>query len=193
MDVIGRIAQQEAFEKYLESDKAEFVAVYGRRRVGKTFLVREYFKNRFSFYVTGLANETMANQLRNFHTVIQAYGSIPYPVPTNWIDAFGQLKHLLETSRQKGRKVIFLDELPWMDTPRSGFISALEHFGNSWASARPDIMLIVCGSATSWMIDKLIKNRGGLHNRVTRRMYIEPFTLGEYEAYYKANHIVMSR
>ncbi len=89
--------------------------------------------------------------------------------------------------------MIFLDELPWMDTPRSGFIAALEHFWNSWASARPDIMLIVCGSATSWMIDKLIKNRGGLHNRVTRRMYIEPFTLGECEAYYKANHIVMSR
>ena len=193
MEIIGRIAQQEEFKKYLESDRPEFVAVYGRRRVGKTFLVREYFNGRFAFYMTGLANEAMTNQLRNFHTAIQSYGSIPYPVPTNWLDAFWQLKHLLETSKQKGRKVIFLDELPWMDTPRSGFIAALEHFWNSWASARPDVMLIVCGSATSWMINNLIKNRGGLHNRVTRRMYIEPFTLAECEAFYKANHIEMSR
>ncbi len=193
MDIIGRIAQQEELAKYLESDKSEFVAVYGRRRVGKTFLIREYFKNSFTFYVTGLANETMQNQLRNFHTAIQAYGSIQYPAFNNWLDAFGELKHLLESSKQRGRKVIFLDELPWMDTPRSGFISALEHFWNSWASARPDIMLIVCGSATSWMINNLIKNRGGLHNRVTRRMYIEPFTLNECEVYYKANHIAISR
>lgn len=193
MDIIGRIAQQEELAKYLESDKSEFVTVYGRRRVGKTFLIREYFKNRFAFYVTGLANENLQNQLRNFHTALQSHGSVADTAPNNWLDAFGELKNLLENSRQRGRKVIFLDELPWMDTPRSGFISALEHFWNSWASARSDIMLIVCGSATSWMINNLIKNRGGLHNRVTRRMYIEPFTLGECEAYYKVGGIVMSR
>ncbi len=193
MGIIGRIAQQEDLAKYLESNKSEFIAVYGRRRVGKTFLIREYFKNQFTFYVTGVAKENMQDQLHNFHTAIQSYGTIPYPKPNNWLDAFGELKHLLENSKQKRRKVIFLDELPWMDTPRSGFIAALEHFWNSWASARSDIMLIVCGSATSWMINKLIKNRGGLHNRVTRRMYIEPFTLGECEAFYKANHIEMSR
>lgn len=193
MSIIGRIAQLKELDKYLESDKAEFVAVYGRRRVGKTFLIREYFKGRFAFYMTGLANETMASQLHVFHMALQTYGNMPYPVPTNWFDAFEQLKHILAASKQKGRKVIFLDELPWMDTPKSGFIAALEHFWNSWASACPNIMLIVCGSATSWMINNLIKNKGGLHNRITRRMYIEPFTLSECEAFYKANHIEMSR
>lgn len=193
MKIVGRISEQAALNEYVASDKPEFVAVYGRRRVGKTFLVREFFKNGFDFYLTGLANEKAQKQLRNFNAALQKYGKMPYPVVDNWFDAFDQLIHLLENSETKGRKVIFLDELPWMDTPRSGFITALEHFWNSWASSRPDIMLIVCGSATSWMINNLIRNRGGLHNRVTRRMYIEPFSLGECEEFYADNGIVMSR
>ena len=193
MNIIGRITEQKALVEYIDSGKPEFVVVYGRRRVGKTFLIKEYFENRFTFYITGLANEKLQHQLCNFNTALRAYSGFAYPVAENWFDAFGQLIHFLKNSTQKGRKVIFFDELPWMDTPRSGFITALEHFWNSWASSMPEIMLIGCGSATSWMVNNLIKNRGGLHNRVTRRMYIEPFTLNECEEFYKAHHIVMSR
>ena len=191
--LIGRTSEKEAFKAYLKSDNAEFIAVYGRRRVGKTFLVREIFKNKFDFYVTGLAHTGLQMQLRNFNVSLQKYGNMPYPQATTWFDSFEQLRHLLEFSTNKGKKVVFVDELPWMDTHKSDFITAFEHFWNGWASSRSDILLIVCGSATSWMINKLIKNHGGLHNRVSRRMLVEPFTLGECEAYYKEYGMVMSR
>jgi AAA+ ATPase superfamily predicted ATPase len=193
MEIIGRIREQKAMYEYLNSDMPEFVAVYGRRRVGKTFLIKEIFKNQFTFYLTGIANAGTKKQLQNFHISLQKYaGKISYPLANNWLEAFQQLIHLVESSK-KSKKVIFIDELPWLDTSRSGFISALEHFWNSWASSRPDILLIVCGSATSWMINKLIKNRGGLHNRVTRRMLIEPFNLGECEEFYQQKRIDMNR
>ncbi len=193
MKIIGRYAEQHALNEYTASDLPEFVAVYGRRRVGKTFLIRETFKNHLTFYLTGLANEETPMQLKNFNATIQKYGNIPYPAVDTWFDAFEQLRHLIENNSKKGKKVIFLDELPWMDTHRSGFVTALEHFWNGWASSRPDILLIVCGSSTSWMINKIIKNHGGLHNRITRQMLIEPFTLQECEEFYHDKHIVMSR
>jgi AAA+ ATPase superfamily predicted ATPase len=187
------VKEQAILKQQVESDRPEFIAVYGRRRVGKTFLIKEYFSNRFTFYLTGLANAGTQKQLLNFNVSLNQYGKISYPAADTWLEAFRQLAHLLHCSSRKSKKVVFLDELPWMDTPRSGFISALEHFWNGWASSRPDVLLIVCGSATSWMINKLIKNHGGLHNRVTRQMYIEPFTLGECEEFYAHNKIVMSR
>ena len=193
MKIAGRILEQKTFQSLFISTTSEFVAVYGRRRVGKTFLVRETFKDKFTFYHTGIANANLQTQLQNFNATLQKFGQIPYPKVTNWFDAFGQLIHLLESSKQRGKKVVFLDELPWMDTSRSNFVSALEHFWNSWAVSRNDILLIVCGSATSWMINKLIKNRGGLHNRITRKMLIEPFSLGECEEFYKMNNMVLSR
>ncbi|MDR3366353.1 MAG: AAA family ATPase [Prevotellaceae bacterium] len=193
MKIVGRVKEQAILKRQLESDKPEFVAVYGRRRVGKTFLIKEYFSNKFTFYLTGLANADTQKQLINFNASLNQYGKKKYPLADTWLDAFRQLAYLLQSSPCKGKKVVFLDELPWMDTPRSGFVSALEHFWNSWASSQPDVLLIVCGSATSWMINKLIKNHGGLHNRVTRQMYIEPFTLGECEEFYAHNKIVMNR
>jgi AAA+ ATPase superfamily predicted ATPase len=193
MEIIGRRSEQAALQQYIESNKPEFVAVYGRRRVGKTFLIKEFFKRSFAFYVTGLANAGKKEQLENFNTSLNHYGRIPYPKEKSWMHMFRQLIHLLENSGKKGKKVIFIDELPWFDTPRSGFITALEYFWNDWASSRPDILLIVCGSATSWMINELIKNHGGLHNRVTRRMPIAPFTLGECEVFFRRKKIVMDR
>jgi AAA+ ATPase superfamily predicted ATPase len=193
MNIIGRISEQKALKEYVESDKSEFMVIYGRRRVGKTFLIKEFFNNKFAFHVTGLANTEMRTQLENFNASLQKYGNQYYPLSHKWFYAFEQLIHLLQYSPKKGKKVIFIDEMPWMDTHHSGFITALEHFWNGWASARQDIFLIVCGSATSWMMNKLIKNHGGLHNRVTRRMHLEPFTLGECEDFYRANKIVMSR
>ena len=193
MEIIGRHQEKYALQQYFESDKSEFLAVYGRRRIGKTFLIREFFDKSFSFYISGMANSSKAEQLDNFNTTLRSYGKVSYPRANKWLDAFGQLIHLLEHSKKKGKKVIFIDELPWLDTPRSGFISGLEYFWNVWASARTDILLIACGSSTSWMINKLLNNRGGLHNRVTHRMALEPFNLAECEAFLQHKKIVLNR
>ena len=135
--------------------------------------------------MTGIANATLEEQLDNFNTAFNAQHPKLSTVSETWLEAFEQIKKCIAKSRKK-KKVIFIDELPWFDTPKSNFIRALEHFWNSWASARTDIVLIVCGSAASWMINKLINNRGGLHNRVTQRMRIEPFTLQECKEYSKS-------
>jgi AAA+ ATPase superfamily predicted ATPase len=191
--IIGRKREQKLLNQYLESDKSEFVAVYGRRRIGKTFLIREFFDNKFAFYFSGVENSDKKTQLENFNIAINQYGNTYFPPVKNWSRAFEQLKNVLGQSKTKGRKVIFIDELPWLDTPASSFIPAFEYFWNTWASARKDIFLIVCGSATSWIINKLIKNRGGLHNRVTRQIVLEPFSLGECEEYAKAKKFELDK
>jgi len=185
--LIGRIKELEEFKRLANTGESEFVAVYGRRRVGKTFLIREAFNSRFDFYITGVANATLSQQLDNFHLAIKKYdqAQITATPAGNWMNAFHQLSLVLEKQKSK-KKIIFLDEMPWLDTAQSGFIQALEYFWNSWASARKDILLIVCGSAASWMINKLIHNKGGLYNRVTHRMKLEPFTLQECELYFRS-------
>jgi len=190
--IIGRIEQKAKLKSYISSDSSEFVVVYGRRRVGKTFLIREYFNNTFDFQMTGSANAGMKEQLINFHAAIQKYNPLLIPFANTWFNAFQQLIELLEQSKSK-RKLVFIDELPWLDTPKSGFLSAFEHFWNDWASARRDILLIVCGSATSWITGKLLNNKGGLHNRITSRMSIAPFTLGECEEYLLSRNIELNR
>src|SRR5579859_2986360 len=185
--LIGRKKEVADFHRLVNTGASEFVAVYGRRRVGKTFLIREAFNNRFDFYMTGMANVSMATQLSNFHLAIKKYdpaGTIAHQA-SNWLEAFHQLSQVLEKQKTK-KKIVFLDEMPWMDTAKSGFIQALEYFWNSWASARKDILLIVCGSAASWMINTLIRNKGGLYNRVTHRIKLEPFTLHECEQYFQS-------
>ncbi|HWY10802.1 MAG TPA: ATP-binding protein [Bacteroidia bacterium] len=181
MIIIGREKEIAILNRKMASDKSEFIAIYGRRRIGKTYLIRNVFEGKFTFRLTGLAQATLQDQLANFNTAMQEQ----YPVEgrknsDNWIEAFKQIRVVVEKSKQK-KKVIFIDELPWFDTARAGFVSALEHFWNSWASGRNDILLLVCGSAASWMINTLINNKGGLHNRVTQKIKIEPFTLKECE------------
>ncbi len=190
--MIGRKKELQRFKEAMESDQSEFIAVYGRRRVGKTFLIRQAFANRFTFAHTGVARESMAGQLANFHDSLVEYGSEDCPVPETWLEAFRRLKKVISGSKE-ARKVVFIDEMPWMDTPRSNFTAALEHFWNGWASARNDVVLIVCGSATSWIINKVIHNKGGLHNRVTGKIHLRPFTLAECEEYADARHLGMSR
>jgi len=181
---VGREKQISIFDKCYNDSKSHFIALYGRRRVGKTYLIRHYFDNRFTFYATGLANADLNTHLIALHTQLKQYEGKDnnISVPESWMEVFNRIITLLEESKQK-KKVIFLDELPWMDTKRSGFLTALEYFWNSWASARNDIMLVVCGSAASWMIDKLLKAKGGLHNRVTQSIKVEPFSLYEEELY----------
>jgi uncharacterized protein len=179
---IGREQEIQQLEKIYADNRAAFVALYGRRRVGKTILIRHVFGERVIFHLTGIANVTTAQQLVNFQAAFerQAPLSLHGSTPKNWFAAFQQLITFLEKS-PIGKKIVFLDELPWLDTAKSDFMPSLEHFWNSWASARTDIMLIVCGSAASWILNKLIHNRGGLHNRVTARIRLEPFTLKEAE------------
>ena len=191
--MIGREAEKTDFIRFLESEKSEFVVVFGRRRVGKTFLIREFLGNKFTFYHTGMANTEKETQLQNFNSSLHKYGNIPYPKVSTWLEAFEQLISLLSNKKTKGKKVVFIDEMPWMDTPRSGFVQALEFFWNSWASAQKDILLIVCGSASSWIMNKLIKNHGGLHNRITQQIHLLPFTLGECEEYFQKNNIALNR
>lgn len=177
----------------LKSGCSEFVAIYGRRRVGKTLLVRHVFGNEFTFQMTAVASVSKVQQLLNFHSQLQQYR--PHediPVPQSWFLAFRQLITYLEASEDQ-KKILFLDELPWFDNQKSDFIPALKHFWNSWAAARNDILLIVCGSAASWMINKLINHRGGLHNRVTERIQLHPFSLQEAEAMLKSNNPAISR
>jgi AAA+ ATPase superfamily predicted ATPase len=194
MKIIGREKEQQKFQEFLNSDASEFVVVYGRRRVGKTFLIREAFGNKFDFYHTGIANSKKETQLSEFNFALnQTAKTLPNTPINSWFDAFHKLEFLLEHSKNKGKKIVFLDELPWIDTQKSGFIQALELFWNKWASARNDILLIVCGSATSWLFDKLINNRGGLHNRITQQIYLKPFTLKECEDFFKEKRVTLNR
>ena len=194
-DIIGREREIMILDKIKTSRKSEFVALYGRRRVGKTFLVREFFQYTFDFQMTGLANATTAQQLTNFHVSLLRHSEthLDLGVPTTWFAAFQKLIDYLEGIKSGQKIVIFLDELPWLDTPKSDFMIALEHFWNSWATNRKDIILIACGSAASWMVNQLINNHGGLHNRVTERIQIQPFDLRETELMLKAHHHVLDR
>ena len=197
--IIGRKKEQKELERIYHSNKAEFVVVYGRRRVGKTFLVREYFNGEFDFYHTALSpvelnNENlMEKQLQAFYFSLKRYGADIENKPTDWFEAFEMLITLLSNKGKEKRLVIFIDELPWMDTPRSGFITAFEHFWNGWAAGQSNIMLVVCGSATSWISDVLIQSKGGLYGRTTHEIHISPFTLGECEEYMKNEGIIMDR
>ncbi len=197
--IIGRGTETEELMQLYRGNRPEFVAVYGRRRVGKTYLVKELFKDKMTFYHTGMSpieNETtniLQDQLKSFYNSLIRYGLEPTQPPKSWIEAFFLLENLLESMGSKGRQVVFIDELPWMDTPRSGFMSAFEHFWNGWGSGRDNLMLIVCGSATSWMEDNLINNHGGLYGRITYEIKLSPFTLRECEAYFKSAGLKLSR
>ncbi len=187
--LIGRKAETKALRQYANSGKSEFVAIFGRRRVGKTFLVKKVFGDKLAFDLTGMANVNLKTQLANFRNEISRQTGKRQPMPSSWLDAFEQLRDYLGGLPGGKRKYVFIDEMPWLDTPRSNFLPALEHFWNNWAAWEDDIMLIVCGSATSWITNKLINNHGGLHNRVTRQLYLAPFTLGECREMCRSNGI----
>ena len=178
--IIGREREQKILRECVDSGRPEFVAVYGRRRIGKTYLVRNFFKGKFDFYMTGSFNATIKEQLGDFHHQLEEYSGRKWPVATSWREAFRQLQEYLSGIRSR-KIIVFIDELPWLDTPRSRFISALEMFWNGWADWNDRMKLIVCGSATTWMTHKLIGNKGGLHNRVTRQLYLAPFNLHDTE------------
>lgn len=198
-DIIGRKKEIAELRRYYDSGRAEFVAVYGRRRVGKTFLVNEVFHDDMVFHHTGLSpydrqrKVTLKAQLQNFYFSLIRHGMENIAQPKSWMEAFFLLERFLDTCDNGSRQVVFIDELPWMDTARSGFLTALEAFWNGWGNMRHNLLLIVCGSATSWMLDNLISNKGGLYGRLTGEIKLSPFTLKESEDFYASRGIKMSR
>ena len=182
--IIGRNEEKETLEACLNSGQPEFLVVYGRRRVGKTFLIKKYFHEKFAFYASGVQSKSKKDKIGMFHESLLSHGSKDKSVPANWFRAFSRLKDLLESEDcyrdpKTGRKVVFLDELPWMDSPRSEFKSALDFFWNTYGSTQDDLLLIVCGSATSWIINNITKDTGGFYNRVTNQIHLMPFRLKE--------------
>lgn len=192
MEIIGRKAEKQRLELLYNSNSSEFLVVYGRRRIGKTYLIRQHFENRFAFLTTGMYQQPQQIQLSQFAVALSEYFEIEIPSFQSWLEAFAMLKKCLQTSRLN-RKLVFIDEVSWFDTTGSDFIAALEWFWNGWAASQPDIMLIVCGSATSWITNKLLANKGGLFNRVTCQIYLLPFTLHETEQYLISKGINWSR
>ncbi len=187
--LIGREPETEKLDKLLQYHQAVFLAVYGRRRVGKTFLIRHYLKNNIVFDLTGTKDGTKEEQLQNFFDEFtqRAGKKKKYSMPASWHQAMRYLVvYLKSLSKKKTKLVVFIDEMPWLDGPKSGFVQALEYFWNQHASSMNHVMLIACGSATSWMKKNLIQARGGLHNRVTHRMKLEPFNLHETEQFIRS-------
>jgi uncharacterized protein len=194
MNIIGRKHEISILSDVLTSSKSELVAIYGRRRVGKTFLVKEFYKKNLWFSMSGIHKGGTKIQLQQFTKKINEYYEDEDKIkrPKNWFEAFDELKNHLCAIKQKSKKVIFFDELPWLDTPRSNFLSALDDFWNNWCVDQKNIVLVICGSAASWMIKKVLNNKGGLHNRVTQRIRVVPFTLLEVKTFLNAKNIYYS-
>jgi len=192
MSIIGRVEEKRQLEKYYRTGRPELVIVYGRRRVGKTFLIKEFFNDKLTFYFSGIVGVPGQINLLRFDKAVTEHGGDVKTPSKNWFDAFDKLKILLKRSPGE-RKVIFIDEMPWLDTGKSYFLSAFDDFWNTWASSNPDILFIGCGSATSWIAKKIFRNKGGLHNRVTGRMYLAPFTISECEMFMKSRNIDITR
>jgi len=189
--LIGRNEEVSKLRMARDSDRSEFIAVYGRRRIGKTYLIRQAY-GTFSFEHTGLRKRGTRKQLEEFARSMSHQGWPNCRCPKDWYAAFDMLRELL-SGKGEERKIVFLDECPWMDTAKSDFVGALDHFWNGWAAARNDIVLVICGSATSWVIEKIVDDYGGLHNRLTRQIYLRPFSLAECEQMVKAKGLALNR
>jgi uncharacterized protein len=190
--MIGRIEQIKTLNELLKSLQSEFVAVTGRRRVGKTFLIDTAYEKEICFRMSGIQDGSMSKQLANFMTKLAEVSKKKYPSVANWQDAFQYLKLYCKSINRKSKCVIFLDELPWMNTPKSGFLQLLAHFWNDYLSKEKRFVLVVCGSASSWITKKIINDKGGLHNRLTEIIRLQPFTLKETKLYFDAKNIKYS-
>lgn len=190
--LIGRDQEIRQLNNCYNSGDAEFIILYGRRRVGKTFLIRKHFESKFDFVLTGIHDGSKSVQLGNFANALEEYSGVTQSEPKSWFDAFNQLKRYLSSLKKK-RILVFIDEMPWLDTKKSDFLAAFEQFWNGWGASQSKLMLIVCGSATTWITDKIFANKGGLFNRATKRIYLKQFTLNETERYLKSRKIRWNR
>jgi hypothetical protein len=200
--LVGRDEERAILLDALESGRSELIVVHGRRRIGKTFLIRSAYEGRVSFEFSGMYRGSFRQQLKNFHLAFPAKGRAKAP-PGDWIDAFDRLGRYLERSKGKAKptsaraatvkKIVFIDEFPWLDGHRSGFLAAFSAFWNGYATKRKDLVVVICGSAASYMIKRVINNKGGLHNRLTRRIRLAPFTLCETERLLRHNKVLYTR
>ena len=191
--MIGRNKETKIIDKVLKKKKADLMIIMGRRRVGKTYLIREHLKSKLHYSLIGTQDATVENQLEKFSLQLDKYsGAVsPSQPPNTWSEAFRMLSSYLETFSGKKRKVLFFDEFPWLDSHRSSFLSEFSYWWNNWAEHH-NILVIICGSSTAWMIDKVINNKGGLHNRITQKIHLKPFTLAETSAFLKSKKITYS-
>lgn len=193
----GRTTEKAILVEALKTDEAELIAVTGRRRVGKTFLIRSVYEGNMVFELSGVHEAGVEQQLKNFCSELQRVSKsrMSFAPPGNWLEAFELLKKYIETQlRNRGKKsVVFLDEFPWLHAPKSGFLSVFEHFWNSWASRKKNLTVVICGSSASWMLKNVINNKGGLHNRISRKIRLLPFNLQETEEYLKSRKINLNR
>ncbi len=190
-EIAGRKHEISLMRKALDSKEAFLLAVYGRRRIGKTFLIEQVYAGHIQFELIGLHNASLKEQLTNFAISLGAYTKKyqEQGIPGNWLEAFEQLKNYLSSLPANKKQVLFFDEFPWLDSKRSGFLAAFEHFWNSWAVRQSHILVVVCGSAASWMLKKVVHNRGGLHNRITQSIRMLPFTLAETYEFLRLRHV----
>ncbi len=193
MEIVGRIRAKSILDKKLHSDKAELIAILGRRRIGKTFLIKHHFKKQITFHFTGLYQSNLKEHMERFQSNLATQLGIAIKRPASWFEAFDLLKEYLEGLKSKKKKVVFLDEFPWMATNRSRFLTAFTDFWNSYATHKTDLIIVICGSSTSWMIKKVLRNKGGLHNRVTAKITLRAFSLNETEQFLKNKNIVLSK
>lgn len=192
MKLIRRKIEISILKDILKSNKPELVVLYGRRRVGKTFLIRNIYKKDIRFEISGVLKYSLKQQLENFHIVLSKHKT-GFKNPTNWIQAFHQLADYIDTITSKKKKVVFLDEFPWFDSRKSNFLPAFDNFWNSYAAKKTDLVVVICGSAASYMIQNIIKSKGGLHNRLTKIIRLDPFNLNETEQLLKSNRVILSR
>lgn len=193
--IIARYPELQALDKIYHSGKPEFLAIYGRRRIGKTFLIREFFRDKgVYFHITGVKDAPVRKQLRNFADEFKrVFGHPPSPSPKDWQEAFSLLKDAIEGLPGEQRIILFFDELPWLSTHRSGFLQDIDYFWNRHMSDNNRIVLVVCGSAAAWMIRKIIQHKGGLHGRLTSTIHLRPFDLSETEQFLKSQGVVLDR
>ena len=192
--LIGRVAEVQELMRCFNSPRSEFAIVYGRRRIGKTFLVNSVFAGKFTFVFTGSHKAPKSRQLELFAKALMRFGGLSYmPVVDSWYHAFDALELMIENMGTNEKKVLFFDEMPWIDTYNSEFVSAFEDFWNTWAALRDDVFMIASGSATSWMVNNIVDNQGGLHNRVTSSIYLRPFSLTECEMYLREHQCSWDR
>lgn len=188
--LVGREAQSKIMDELLRTRRSEFLAITGRRRIGKTYLIDSNYKQHIIFRITGIQNGSFQQQLTNFGVKLAEHANSPYSAPpNNWQEAFLQLKQYVKSLKKKNKYVLFFDELPWIQTPRSGFLQMLAHFWNDYLSKESHFILVVCGSATSWITQKIINDKGGLHNRITQAINLHPFSLTEIKLFLASKKI----
>lgn len=192
--IIGREQEIKKLSAAVDRVRPEFIALYGRRRVGKTFLINQMFRNQFAFKMTGVIEGTLKDQFTAFVDAMNDYGFDVPEQPKDWMQAFIMLKNALKKKVNNGEQcIVFIDELPAMDAEGSNVAGAVGYFWNSWASQYDNFVFIICGSATSWMITNVIDSKGGLHDRITVEMPIHPFTLKETEQYLEYQNFLWNR